>query len=268
MTDVQAGEAGSDVKEGAHEAPVSSQDRDYETEARDQGWRPKEEWTGKPDNWKDAKTWVEFGDTNKRLSTIEQRIEKEVSDRVGKMEKMFSAQAARLQATHDREMASLKAERKAAIKDGDVALVERYDAEIDKRENQAPLTDDPKAERDKAEKAFADANPWYGPNRKMTAFAKGYSQDLASGNPDMSMADNIKAVLTAVHEEFPEYFDKKPAANGHAAVDGGSDSPGGPAPKKDSLFAKLPPEAKAQCAKDVKAGIYPNNEEWAKAFLN
>jgi hypothetical protein len=271
MTTTEGGEAAElETTNGAHEAPVSSQDksseRDYEAEAREQGWRPKEEWTGKPDNWKDAKTYVEWGDTNKRLSSIESRIEKEVSERVGKMEKMFSTQAARLQETHKREIASLKAERKEAIKDGNVELVERYDAEIEKREEQAPLTDDPKSKQAEAEKGFATANPWYGQNRKMTAFAKGYSQDLASADPNLSFEDNIKEVLKAVREEFPEYFDKKPAANGHAAVDGGSESPGA-APKNTPLFNKLPPEAKAQCAKDVKAGLYPNNEKWAEVYF-
>lgn len=259
------GSAAEGAEEGAHKAPVSSQERDYDAEAREDGWRPKEEWTGKPENWKDAKTWVERGDTHKRLSTIEERIEKEVSARVSKMEKVTEATIARLTKAHQQDIANLKAARREAVKEGNVDLVEQYDEAIEKQQSEAPLTDDPKAERDKAEQAFANAHPWYGTNRKMTAFARGISQDLAASDPNMTFENNIKAVLVAVQEEFPEYFNK-PAANGHAAVDGGSDDPS-PAPKAGSLFAKLPPEAKAQAAKDVKAGHYKTTEEWAKVYL-
>jgi hypothetical protein len=37
--------------------------RDYETEARRTGWRPKTDYQGVPDKWIDAKSWVERGET-------------------------------------------------------------------------------------------------------------------------------------------------------------------------------------------------------------
>jgi hypothetical protein len=267
MTDSQGGEAAVvETTAGASEAPVSSE-RDYEAEAREQGWRPKEEWTGKPENWKDAKTFAEWGDTNKRLSKIEERIEREVADRVAKIEKVHIKTVERLTKIHNDEITNLKAQKTEAVKAGNVKLVEAIDAEIDKRKDDAPLSADTKDDQTAAEEAFAKDNPWYGKNKRMTAFAKGISLELQQDNPNMSFGDNLKGVIKAVFEEFPDYFEKKAAANAHAAVDGGSDSPGG-APSKSPLFAKLPPEAKAQCAKDVKQGVYKNNEEWAAAYFS
>ena len=70
-----------------------------------------------------------------------------------------------------------------------------------------------------------------------------------------------------MREEFPEKFGAKTSGNGHSLVDSGGDFPGG-ANRAEPLFSKLPPEAKAQCVKDVKAGLYKNNEEWAKVYLS
>ncbi len=103
----------------------------------------------------------------------------------------------------------------------------------------------------------------------MTAFARGLSNDLAvaaneAGRP-LSYEENITEVLKAVREEFPEYFDKKTTANGHAAVDGGSDTP---AASRTDPLAKLPAEARAQAKDDLKKfpKIYPNAEAWVKAY--
>lgn len=272
MTDEKGGEAATNDEEieAAAKAALSSPDkggtgRDYESEAREQGWRPKEEWTGKPENWKDAKTYVESGDTASRLSRMEERIEKEVAARVAKLEKVTEASLKRIDRAHKEELAALKASRREAVKAGNVNLVDQYDAEIEKREEEAPLTDDPKKDRAAREQAFADANPWYGPNRKMTAFARGHSQDLANADPNLSWEDNIKQVLVAVREEFPEYYDKKPAANGHAAVDGGSENPGG-RQRSGKSAADLPSEAKELGAMLVKSGAFKTIEDYAKEY--
>ena len=37
--------------------------------------------------------------------------------------------------------------------------------------------------------------------------------------------------------------------------------------RKETLFAKLPPEARSQAKKDVDAGLYKNSEEWAKVYF-
>lgn len=254
------------TENAAPEAAVSSQKgRDYEAEAAETGWRPKEEWTGRPENWKDAETWVKRAETDNRLS----RIEKEIADRVARIEKVNAKTIERLAAIHKDELAQVRAEKKQAIADGNVALVEQLDDKIDKLRDEAPLTDDPKAKKAAAEKAFGEAHPWYGTNRKMTAFARGLSNDLANaaaeaGKP-MSYEENITEVLKAVREEFPEYFEKKATANGHAAVDGGSDTPA--ASGKDPL-AKLPKEAREQARDDMKKfpKIYPTAQAWVDAY--
>lgn len=257
--------------EAADKAAVSSQDeRDWEAEARKMGWRPEEEFKEgerKPARIKTAQEYVEAADEmSPHVKRIIANIEKDFSDRLARIEKSHKSTVGKLEEIHKAEIASLRQQKTAAVKAGNVDLVDAIDAEIDKRRDGAPLQADEKEDQTALEDAFAKEHAWYGANIKMTAFAQGISMDLAKKNPDMKLSTNLKKVVEAVQEQFPEYFEKKPAANGHAAVDGGSDAPA--APKSGPLTAKLPPEAKAQAAKDVKAGIYKNTEEWAQAYFN
>jgi hypothetical protein len=53
-------ETGQTTEQTEHQ---QTDDRDYETEARRTGWRPKTDYQGVPDKWIDAKSWVERGET-------------------------------------------------------------------------------------------------------------------------------------------------------------------------------------------------------------
>lgn len=269
MTTAEAAESGTvEDTTAAAQAAVSSQDddKDYEAEAREMGWVPEEEFKGDrpPKVFKSARQFLE--DIPPYVKKLLERQEAKFSDRVAKLEKVNDRTVAKITAIHNQEIADLKAAKTAAVKEGDVGEVERLDAEIDKRKNDAPLTDDPKAVKAAAEKAFGDANPWYGSNRKMTAFARGLSNDLSVENPNLTYEDNIAAVLKAVREEFPEYYDKKTTANGHAAVDGGSENPGGS--NKSSPLAKLSAEERAKAKDDMKKfpKVYPDEAAWLKAY--
>jgi len=115
--------------------------------------------------------------------------------------------------------------------------------------------------------AWEANNAWFNSDFELRQYAINWSQFNAERNPSISFDDNMKALDAEMRRKFPEQFGgKKPAANGHAAVDGGGDL-SGMIPRKETLFAKLPPEAKAQAKKDVDAGLYKNSEEWAKVYF-
>lgn len=255
------------------EAAAVEDTRDYETEARKDGWVPEDEFKGdkKPVRFKTAKEFVEDGEAlSPHMRRLLDNAKAEFKQELDGLRRVNEATITRLTKIHDGEIADLKAAKKVAVKAGDEATVDRIDAQLDKLREEAPLTDDPKSKKADAEKAFADANPWYGSNRKMTAFARGLSNDLAAesqaaGKP-LSYDDNIRQVLVAVREEFPEYFEKKPAANGHAAVDGGSEN--GSAPSRTDPLAKLPNEARTQAKSDMKKfpKVFPTAESWLEAY--
>lgn len=283
MTELQSGEA-AEVEtntDAAAQAALSSQDttseRNWEAEAREMGWVPEAEFKGdrRPKKFLSAEEFVERGET--MLPILNERLKKqktEFEDRIAKLEKVNEATRERMQRQHEKEISDLKAERREAIKAGDADKVDKLDAEIDKLKEEGPETPktltgkDLEKHNEKVQKDWMKANSWYNSDDDMTAYALGYSQRLAASDPDITIEDNLAKVDAAMRKRFPEFFgEKKTGANGHAPVDGGGDLPGSGA-RKDTLFAKLPPEAKAQCSKDVKAGLYKSNEEWAKAYFN
>lgn len=269
MTDTQGGEAATveTTPQAAVEAAVSSQEsktqeRDYEAEAAEMGWRPKEEWTGKPENWKSAKVYVEHGEVNARIA----KIEKDYADRFDKLEKATSRSVERMKAQHAKEIDALKAQKREAVKAGDADAVDRIDEELDRLKADGPETVKRTDEQVQAE--WVKKNPWYDEDEDLQIAAIGYSNRIKS--PDLSFEDNLAKVEAYIRKKFPEKFeDKKTAANGHAAVDGGG-SMSGIINRSATEFSKLPSEAKRQFERDVENGLYKDNagdrEAWAKAY--
>ena len=42
----------------------------YDKQAREMGWRPKEEWEGEPEKWRDAKEFVERGELYGKIDSV------------------------------------------------------------------------------------------------------------------------------------------------------------------------------------------------------
>lgn len=273
MSTEPGGEAATVTTEAAHEAAVSSPEggntteRDFEAEAAEQGWRPQDEWTGKPENWKDAKTWVEHGEISSRIN----KVTKEHEERFQKLEKTYTKAFEVLNAAHAKEMADLKAERKAAIKEGDADKVDALDTKIDALKEAAPATEKPKT-IDELTRDFAKANAWYIEEPEMAEYAFKVSESNAGLNDGISFEDNMKFVLGAVRKKFPGYFvgeSETTAANGHAAVDGGGSFSGANRNTDKKTFSDLPAEAKrAWEGFDPKIKKELPKEQYAKEYFN
>lgn len=272
MTDNQGGEAAAvETTPAAPEAAVSSQEteRDYEAEARAMGWVPEEEFKGdkKPKKFLPAEEFVERGEhiipiLTKRLKDQEATF-KTALDGIKKVnEKTLERQ----QKAHEKELAELKAGRREAVKNGNVELVERYDAAIEAEKESAPDTKDAKTDNEATQRAWMKENPWFEEDFEMHEFAIKFSEFNAKKFPGISLEDNAKAATAEVRKKFPEKFGGKSSANGHALVDGGG-SFGGAPPKADPL-SKLPAEVRAQAKSDLAKypKIYPNADAWLKVY--
>lgn len=261
MSEPEGGEAAElQVNEAAHEAAVSSQERDYEAEARKDGWVPEDEFKGdkKPSRFKTAEEFVRDGEII--------AIKREFDDRLKRMEKSSAAAIKLLEKNHEREIADLKAVRREAVKAGNVAEVERLDQAIEDKKDEAPGKEKPDQNA-----AFKQRNDWYETDDDLTALAVGKSQSILQAYFDkhqkpMSQEDMFEAVEKAVKSSalYKAKFPEK-AANGHAAVDGGSEN-GGPTRSNGKTAADLPPEAKKAGAKFISQGLYKDLKEYAKDY--
>ena len=56
-----------------------------------------------------------------------------------------------------------------------------------------------------------EQNPWFGPNRKMTAYALSVHEDLVEAGVPVSSDDYFKKINEDIRKRFPEAFDEEPA---------------------------------------------------------
>lgn len=278
-TDTQGGEAAvvdttNQTTTAAPEAAVLSQEqgnRDWEAEAEAYGWVPKEQFKGDPEKWRPAEEFVRRGE--EILPIVRKQNEKlnakvsELEETNKRMSAMFEKTIQRERENANRQIEALKAEKKAAIKEGDADRVDQIDQQIDTLKEDVKSDAQPSAKTiAELTKDFAKANPWYVEEPDMAEYAVKVSESNAALNDGISFEDNMKFVLGAVRKKFPQYFNQTTAANGHAAVDGGGDFPG--AQPKPGLASKLNATELAQAKKDVAAGLYKDTEAWAKAYYN
>lgn len=278
LPDEQAtGEAGAvetTTTQAAPEAAVSSQEqggaeaeRNWDAEAREQGWVPEAEFKGnkRPAKFLDAKEFVERGEHILPIIKQERaKLDKEYGERFAKLEKVTNRTIEGLKAQHEKELAGLKEQREVALDKGDGAAVRKIEKQIEAHEKTAPEIDKPveaKTDNKATETSWIEKNDWYTSNKTMRGFAIAHSQEIAS--PDLPMAENLRLTEEAVRKEFPLHFAKS-GANGHAPVDGG----GSQRNTTTDPLAKLPAEARAQAEKDMKAypQMYPNAKAWVAAY--
>jgi len=256
--------------------------RDFEAEARRNGWYPESEHTPdkkRPAVFLDAETFVKRGEEltplirkeNRKLQELVDRQQKDFTTRLERMEKVAKANFDREVSAYQREIERLKGEQVKAVEAGDVKAFQKIDAAISK----VPIPEEPEVgagtvTEPNLEEQFAADNPWYGADKKLTAYAIGVSQEIAREyferhKVELPMAENLKQTLEDVKATFPAKFAKS-NGNGHAAVDSGGDF-AAPSPKSDPL-SKLPAEARNQAKLDMAAypKAYPNAAAWIKVY--
>lgn len=263
------------------EAVTETPARDYDAEAKEMGWAPKEEFRGNPENWKDAQQFVEDGEKilpfvraeNKRLKGQIEALEKNYATRFERLDKAAQASIKAAKAQFDERLSALQTKRDEAVAAGDLQAFKAADKQITDHTANAPKVEDfeekPKADApandDTVLATWQDTNKWYGTDDALTEAAIGISQRLLMQNPNITMAENLRRTDEELAKRFPLKFGK-PGANGHAPVDSGGD-PKSP-PRTDTLTAKLPSEALSMAKQAVKDGTYKSTEEWAKVYFS
>lgn len=294
MTDTQGGEAAAveTIPQAAVEAALSSQDsaqeRNWESEAKEMGWVPQDQFKGDPDKWRPADEFVRRGEdilpiVRSQNAKLHGEL-KELRETNERMARMFEKTLARERTEAAERIDSLKAEYRIAVKSGDDDKADQIDQQIEslkqeakeapKAKTYADFPDDYQPTEDSPEHnalraGFMASNAWMVEEPDMADYAVRVSELNAAANPGIGFKANMKAVEAAVRKKFPTYFGgfKEAAANGHAAVDTGGNFPGAQ-PASDPLVAKLPREAVVQMKRDIAAKLYKTEKDWAKAYFS
>lgn len=251
---------------------------EIEQEAREQGWVPLTEFRDAEHKWVDAETFVKRGrEINPILRKNNEALRKELDKANKKADEAISAakefreyqqelSKKRVKDLED-QIAQLKAEKRAAISQGDgdraVAIDDAIDTIKDERDAAKKATEAPTSKQpstaaesviDTTLQAWIEKNTWYGKedasSMELTEMANGIATTLRRQNPTLVG----QAFLDKLDERLEDRGIKAKRTKPDPIVEGTSQVRPGDT-SSGRKYADLPADAKAACDKFVKQGL-------------
>ena len=192
-----------------------------EDRARDQGWKPKEEFEGDSSKWVSAETFVAKGELIDRIESLGKKLKDSE-----KTIKMLSEHHAKVKESEfNRAIDFLKKQKKDAYETGDVDKIIEIDdkiAETKETQKQQRVLD--VAENNNAPHPdFVDwvtENKWYEKNSEMRADADTFGEAYARNNPNKTPKEVLEYVTSKIKRTYKEEFQNQ-NRNRLSSVEGG-----------------------------------------------
>ena len=211
--------------------PQSSEISAIEQEARNMGWTPKEEFSGDPEIWVDAKEYV----ARKPLYNQLRNARREAKDNKETMKKFVELIQKQSEMSIDRDKQKIEQERVQAIESGDVNAVKSFDQQMQQLEDQKKAYNEllnqssseqisydsaPQSQSsvDPAAYNFAERNrswfvrgdglgaPMTPLNVAMTSYAQQIEGQLSQNHPEWTYPQVLSEVERNVKATFPDNF--------------------------------------------------------------
>jgi hypothetical protein len=166
-----------------------------EQKAWDDGWRPEDEFEGKPENWKTAEAYNLYGEfqVDVRAAKAEtRRVQQEADERFANLNKYHEGK-------RKAEIADLRAQQRQAVEEADTARFDQLEKQI---ENTAAVeTTTPQVDPTIAD--WNTANPWINDGSDKAQDAQGWYQ-RASVQPGATAQSVLAYVDKRIAEVYPE----------------------------------------------------------------
>lgn len=226
-----------DVQAAEGNPPVETQTQvdPYEAAAREQGWKPKEEFEGDEGKWRPAKEFVERGELFGKIDTLGKELKE-----TKKALKMLQEHHSKVKETEfNRAVTELKSLQKKHLEEGNsdeylktTELLTDLKAEQKAREvlNQQQA-EQAKNQIDPRFTAWQEKNSWYAKDAEMRQFADTLGLGYAQANPGMEPDVVLEYVSQQVKKTFKDKFEN-PNRTKPSAVEGGSTATGS---KKETI---------------------------------
>lgn len=187
------------------QTPETPEIPEIEVQAREMGWKPKEEYEGDPGKWVSAEIYVaraplyeELERRGKEIKRFRQDIDV-IKQQYAKME----------ESAYRRALEDLKQERKQALINEDVQKVLELDDKIEELREQKPAPAATNiAEIQRLTEEWMQSNDWYEKDPDLREYADGVGHALAGKGYDPATV--LEQVSAKVRKMFPEKFQKKP----------------------------------------------------------
>lgn len=220
------------------------EERNYETEAREQGWKPETEWEGDPPRggFKSAEQFVKDGENitpilKSKVDRLETRVD-ELLNTNKQLHEFTQRSIKKEKAEKEKLISELEQVRKKAVTEGDGDAFDRADRQLN--ELRSDVNQSPEPGIDPLAEKWLEGNPWYAQNEKLQAYADGIAEKLVrQGFTGQAYFDEL---TRRTKESFPQDFGN-PNRSKPNGVEGDT-RPG--SESKGHTFNDLPAEAKAQ----------------------
>ncbi len=284
-----------DTEDQVADAPLADEAvelSEVEQLASELGWKPRTAWKTKPgqeDTWTDAATFIrqtkaKAEAARKELIDTKKSVDDAVVKRVEAMERMVRTK-------HERELASVRAEYtnliRQAVAKGDERAEDALRAELEGIEKeyedltQVELTPEQlkKAEDEwvenfpisypKVQKPFWEEHAWLlDDEADIEDFGLVEAEITRMMQNGRSLPEALEAADKLIRKTFAERYEEETEPVRRAEKDGPRVPVLGSARRgaAKTLASRLPPEARAQAAKDIKQGLFGSYEEWAEVY--
>lgn len=232
-------EEGTEGEAKAEAAPVEHEYSPEEDIARQSGWVPKDEWKGKPEDWRPAKEFNERGELFTRIKSQS----KELLEMKNAVNMLVAQQSKQYLKGFDDAVAQLKRDRAAAVADGDLERVVRITDAIDEvkeKRQEADRIAQPKAPVGPSDtfREWHTKNDWYMKDKVLSEHAEDVGEIFKKRNPQSTEAEMLEYVARQVRKEYPNKFRKAPPS-----PDGdGRQSSGGKTVQSSNKYSEMESE--------------------------
>lgn len=184
---------------------VEQTPQSIEDTAREQGWKPKEEFGGDVSKWVSAETFVAKGELIDRIESLGKKLKD--NDKTIAMLKEHHAKVKETE--FKRAVDFLKSQKKAAYESGDVDRIMEIDDQIaevketqraqEQQEKQAPQSNEDF-------QSWVSENKWYEKNSEMRSDADTFGEAYFRNNPSKTPSEVLEYVSKKIKKAYPEEF--------------------------------------------------------------
>jgi hypothetical protein len=203
------------------ESNDSPQPSQYEIAAREMGWRPKDEWEGDPEKWRDSKEFVERGELYGKIDNMGRELKE-----TRKALKLLQEHNLKIKETeYNRAVEELKSLQKKHLESGDsdgyLETTELLtDLKAEQKARQVYEEAIPKQPQlDPRFVAWTEQNKWYANNQEMREYADTIGQGYANRHQGIDPVEVLKYVTKEVQVRFKDKF-QNPNRDKPNAVEG------------------------------------------------
>lgn len=243
------------------ESAATEEAPNHETEARSQGWRPKEEYDAlpgtDPKKWVDAETFIKRGEESLPIiRSLNRKLNGELKEMRELVKDVLANQKADRERVINETITKLQGEKRTAIEEANPQKVAAIDTQIDTLKADKPKDEARQTTTQLPPEFYAweKSNKWFRDDPALRRFAIGQFDILLEDPETAELSDDekLKLVSAETRKRYPEKF-TNPARKNPSLVESGGN--GTPRMNGKHSFSDLPPEAQTICDRLVKQKV-------------